>query len=247
MERITSRQNAIVKRFRELARAAGGDAVGEMLLDGAHLVQEALATRRPDRRRGVRPTRARRTRSSPIGALAQDLATRGGRVARRHRSGARRDEPGAITRRASSRSRGAAVHVDCISQCVHRARRRPIRRSCSSWPTCRIRQRRRDRPGRRGRRRDRASSRSTASANPFGWKALRGAMGGTFRLPIAARGTLADVVASRRASACRLVATVPRGGTPLPRVDLPRADRDRARRRRRRASPSRRSMRPTSW
>ena len=41
------------------------------------------------------------------------------------------------------------------------------------------------------------------SANPFGWKALRGAMGGTFRLPVAARGTLADVVrVARLSSAC---------------------------------------------
>src|SRR5699024_10131642 len=49
MERISSRQNAIVKRFRELARSsratpatAAGHAA-EVLLDGEHLVQEALA------------------------------------------------------------------------------------------------------------------------------------------------------------------------------------------------------------
>ena len=34
------------------------------------------------------------------------------------------------------------------------------------------------------------------SANPFGWKALRGAMGGTFRVPVAGRGTMADVIAA---------------------------------------------------
>src|SRR5687767_11150624 len=42
MERITSRQNAIVKLFREAA--AGGSAAEWMLLDGEHLVAEALAS-----------------------------------------------------------------------------------------------------------------------------------------------------------------------------------------------------------
>ena len=41
MDRISSRQNAIVKRFRELARANHPD--GEVLLDGAHLLHEALS------------------------------------------------------------------------------------------------------------------------------------------------------------------------------------------------------------
>jgi TrmH family RNA methyltransferase len=58
------------------------------------------------------------------------------------------------------------------------------------------------------------------SASPFSWKALRGAMGGTFRVPIAARGTLSDVVASANDLGVRLVAAVPRGGTPLPKLDL---------------------------
>src|SRR6185503_6217301 len=60
------------------------------------------------------------------------------------------------------------------------------------------------------------------AANPFSWKALRGAMGGTFRLPIAARGTMAEVVSAAHAEHLRLAAAVPRGGTPLPRLDLRR-------------------------
>ena len=40
MERIASRQNPMVRRFRELARAT--DSSGAALLDGAHLLQEAL-------------------------------------------------------------------------------------------------------------------------------------------------------------------------------------------------------------
>ena len=53
MERISSRQNAIVKRFRDLARTtrpakaevepfARGGISTEVLMDGEHLVQEAL-------------------------------------------------------------------------------------------------------------------------------------------------------------------------------------------------------------
>ena len=58
------------------------------------------------------------------------------------------------------------------------------------------------------------------SANPFGWKALRGAMGGTFRLPVASSGTLQEVVSAARDQRVRIVAAVPRGGTPLSRLDL---------------------------
>jgi tRNA G18 (ribose-2'-O)-methylase SpoU len=57
------------------------------------------------------------------------------------------------------------------------------------------------------------------SANPFGWKALRGAMGGTFRIPVAARAHLADVTGEGQRHGVRLVAAVPKGGTPLPRLD----------------------------
>jgi TrmH family RNA methyltransferase len=60
------------------------------------------------------------------------------------------------------------------------------------------------------------------TANPFSWKALRGAMGGTFRLPIAARGSAPDVIAAANAHGVRLVAAVPRGGTPLPHVNFRR-------------------------
>jgi TrmH family RNA methyltransferase len=47
-------------------------------------------------------------------------------------------------------------------------------------------------------------------------------MGGTFRLPIAARGTLPEVIDAAQELGVRLVAAVPRGGTPLPALDLRR-------------------------
>ena len=91
MERITSRQNAVVKRFRELGRASraaapigraavhgtGGHA-GEILLDGMHLVQEALACDVP-----VEPAafsdRLVANVLSPLARLAKDVRKRGGR------------------------------------------------------------------------------------------------------------------------------------------------------------------------
>ncbi|MEO7270411.1 MAG: RNA methyltransferase, partial [Vicinamibacterales bacterium] len=40
MERVTSRQNPLVQRFRDLARGPSSDGVA--LLDGPHLLHEAL-------------------------------------------------------------------------------------------------------------------------------------------------------------------------------------------------------------
>jgi TrmH family RNA methyltransferase len=57
------------------------------------------------------------------------------------------------------------------------------------------------------------------SADPFGWKALRGAMGSAFRVPIVRAGSPADVVAPLRAAGLRIVATVPRGGLSLYQLD----------------------------
>lgn len=57
-----------------------------------------------------------------------------------------------------------------------------------------------------------------ASADPFGWKALRGSMGSAFRLRIA-RATLEDAVADARGGGCQVVATALEG-VPLHEVDL---------------------------
>jgi TrmH family RNA methyltransferase len=51
------------------------------------------------------------------------------------------------------------------------------------------------------------------SADPGNWKALRGAMGSTFRVPVA-RATEDDVLAWARHTGRRVAAAVPRGGVP---------------------------------
>jgi TrmH family RNA methyltransferase len=58
-----------------------------------------------------------------------------------------------------------------------------------------------------------------ATADPAGWKVLRGSMGSAFRIPIARTG-LADAVAEARRSGARVVATAIGGGTRLPDADL---------------------------
>jgi TrmH family RNA methyltransferase len=58
------------------------------------------------------------------------------------------------------------------------------------------------------------------SADPFGWKALRGSMGSALRLPIAAESSLEDAIATARSHGCRIVASAPRNGEPLFEADL---------------------------
>jgi TrmH family RNA methyltransferase len=59
-----------------------------------------------------------------------------------------------------------------------------------------------------------------ASASPFGWKALRGSMGSALRLPIVAGVAADEAVDAARSHGCRVVATVPRDGRPIFEADL---------------------------
>lgn len=52
------------------------------------------------------------------------------------------------------------------------------------------------------------------SADPFGWKALRGAMGSAFRLPVVPHVSRASAIAATRKAGCGLVATVLAGDAP---------------------------------
>jgi RNA methyltransferase, TrmH family len=58
------------------------------------------------------------------------------------------------------------------------------------------------------------------TADPFGWKALRGAMGSAFRLPIVGRAEIGAVAEMAHARGASLVATVPRGGAPYSELPL---------------------------
>ncbi len=57
------------------------------------------------------------------------------------------------------------------------------------------------------------------SADPFGWKALRGSMGSSFRLPVVRAGRR-EALDALRAGGVRVIATTPRGGRLLFDADL---------------------------
>jgi TrmH family RNA methyltransferase len=232
MERVTSRQNAVVKRFRDLARdsraaapvgraavhGTGGHA-GEILLDGVHLVQEALACDVPVELAAFSDRQVGNV-LSPLGRLAKDVRTRGGKAILVSEAVLAAISPvqhpaGVV---AIGRARATDVRVVFSAAC-DKGPHLPLVVVLAGLQD----------PGNVG-----AIVRAAAAfgaagivaiegtANPFSWKALRGAMGGTFRLPIAARGTASDVIAAARDHDVRIVAAVPRGGTPLPRVDFHR-------------------------
>lgn len=58
------------------------------------------------------------------------------------------------------------------------------------------------------------------TADPGGWKALRGAMGSTFRIPVG-RGSSGDAVAEARRLGLTVVATTARGGDAVDPSELP--------------------------
>lgn len=217
MERISSRQNAVVKRFRDLARASAAPAAAghsaDVLLDGGHLLEEALACDIPVEIAAFSDRQLDNVLSGTA-RLARALEQRGSRVVA-----------------VSDQVLAAISPVQHASGVVAIARARAtevrvVMATITDLPLVLVLAGLQD-PGNVG-----AIIRAAAafgasgvvaiegSANPFSWKALRGAMGGTFRLPIAARGSLRDVVASAQELGVRLVAAVPRGGTPLPELDL---------------------------
>lgn len=60
------------------------------------------------------------------------------------------------------------------------------------------------------------------SADPFGWRALRGAMGSTFRIPVATCPDMQALIRRARGRGAAVVAAVPHGGVAPDRTDLVR-------------------------
>jgi TrmH family RNA methyltransferase len=60
-----------------------------------------------------------------------------------------------------------------------------------------------------------------ATADPAGWKCLRGAMGSTFRVPVA-RGAASDAILAAREADLPIIAAVASGGMPIDDIDLHR-------------------------
>lgn len=205
VDHIASRQNAVVKRFRDVAAGNAGD--DSMLLDGEHLLSEAIGSNiRVDIAAFNAAAAARRA------DLVSALARRGTRVMTaadavldamspvRHPSGLV-----AIAGRPASTLedvfRGQSPLVLILAGVQDPGNVGAIVRAAEGCG---------------------ATGLVTAdgTADPFAWKALRGAMGSSFRLPIATGSSAADAVAAARRNGLRILASDVRGGRPLPACDL---------------------------
>lgn len=198
MRRISSRQNALVARFRELARGRGAD--GAVLLDGEHLVEEAIdagltletvafAERVIDSRRDGLVARLERTNADLVRAPEQVLTAMSPArqpsgivaIARMHPSSlddVLREQPALILVLAGIQDAG---NVGAIVRAAD---------GCGATGVVA----------------------TEGTADPFGWKALRGAMGSSFRMPTAVKQPLAATIARLKAAGIAIAATVPRDG-----------------------------------
>jgi len=199
---ITSRRNPLVARFRDAAERGSN---GLMLLDGAHLLSEAL----------------------DAGVEVTDVAIANGAAERPELSALRRRVPHAVL--ASDIVIAAMSPARSPSGVVALARR-PVEGTSGMFsrgtPLVVIAVDVQD-PGNFG-----ALLRSAeaggatgviateSGADPFGWKALRGAMGSAFRLPVARVSDGAAAVALARSHGLRVAAAIGRGGTPMSDADL---------------------------
>ncbi len=175
MKTITSRQNPVVRAFRDLADHP--DPTGaRLLLDGAHLVRDAIDAGLEFEMVCVAASRQQRSeRGGHAGRNARE-SRRGGRS--RFQTSSSPPSVRCAHRRASSRSRRR--HPTTVDDICSRPSplmvvsvdvQDPGNVGALSSGSPR-------RPGRRG------SCVTGASANPFSWKALRGSMGSALRLPV---------------------------------------------------------------
>jgi RNA methyltransferase, TrmH family len=203
VRRITSRQNALVAEFRAIAR---GDQPG-LLLDGPHLVAEALSARVA-------------VRVAMITADAQDRDDVGALVGRVERGGGEVLSVSAPVMAAVSPVRSSSVIVAIADRPPHSGER-----LYAGTPlvvvACDVQD-----PGNVGaivRVAEAAGGTGLIAAgqcaDPFGPKALRGSMGSALRLPIAV-ADVATAMADARRHDCRVLAAVPRGGKSIFDIDL---------------------------
>jgi TrmH family RNA methyltransferase len=203
---ITSRQNPLVARFRDAAR---GETDGVMLLDGAHLVGDAVDA-------GVALLVAAVTpKALEDDGLQGLISALGGQ--------------GVEVMLVSAPVMDAISPVRSSSAIVALAKRPPAPNDAlyrSAAPLIAVAVDVQD-PGNVGaivRVAEAAGATgfvaAAGSANPFGWKALRGSMGSALRLPIAAGVAAGEAVEAARGHGCRIVAAVPRDGQPIFEADL---------------------------
>jgi RNA methyltransferase, TrmH family len=203
MDALTSRRASIVGAFQRAGRGADAD---RLLLDGAHLIEEALGAGLAIETAALA---SRLPPEHPAAALASRLERAGVRVLL---------APGPVME--------ALSPVRTPSGLVALARRPAGRAEPTTGAALRLLLIDVQDPGNVGavvRAAEAAGATSLwacgATADPFGWKALRGGMGSTFRLPVV-RSDIKAAIADARARGLRLLAMTPRGGRPLPDAAL---------------------------
>ena len=209
MEQISSRRNAIVTAFR--AVAAGQALVHDrIMLDGSHLVKEG-------RRVGL----AFETVAIAASKLARDpgLATLSAAL----------DRDGARLVSVTDPIMDAISPVASPSAIVALAARPlvPLEAALASPPQLVLGLANLQNPGNVGaviRAAEAGGATGVVTtgmtADPYGWKALRGAMGGTFRIPVATQIDPLALVAEARALGLAVLAAAARGGRTPYETDL---------------------------
>ena len=206
MEQVTSRNNPLIRRFREVARASR---IGStVLLDGPHLLEEALRSRI----------------ELQVVAFTESAAARHAPLVQRCRQAAARiitvpdtlGEAISPVRTASGIVALASLAPSTLESVI----------AAESPQLIVVLESVQD-PGNVG-----AVIRTSeacggtgviigpGSADPLGWKALRGSMGSALRLPIAVSQNLHDAVKALRAAGIRTFAAVPRNGSAPYRAKL---------------------------
>ena len=203
---LTSRRNPIVARYRDVAH---GDADGLLLLEGPHLVADALAANMKIEH-AVAASAA--SDDAEIGSLLAQLSARG-----------------IDTALASSAVMAGVSPLRSPSAIVAIARRPEVnigRAYAGLSPLLLIVSDVQD-PGNMGAIVRVAEAGGATgvlaagvSADPYGWKALRGSMGSALRLPVARVEDAERAVSEARSRGCAVIATAPRGGRSVFDVDL---------------------------
>ncbi len=205
MERITSRRNAIVSRCRDAARAATPES--PILLEGRRLVDEALAADLPlevalvtadtaeTEEQAARLQRLDRvTRliqvSAPVMAAASPAASPSGLLALAPRPDLTLETVLA----------GTVPLVVALVGVQDPGNTGAVIRTVEAGGATGVV--------------------TVGGADPLGWKALRGAMGSTLRVPVTRASDVATLAAAARSRGLRTLAAVPRGATPITEADL---------------------------
>jgi TrmH family RNA methyltransferase len=205
---ISSRQNPIVRMYRDLALSPPSDG-SSLLLEGVHLVEEARAARVEIGHAAVAATRL--ADGSEIAVLAETLQRENVDVA-------------VVTDPVMS----AISPLRSPSGIVAIARLKPasLPEICQPSDALIVAAVGVQDPGNLGALLRAAEAGGAtgavvcgASASPFSWKALRGSMGSVLRLPLAVGLAPEDVLTRARAFGVRVMASLPRGGTPPAEID----------------------------